>query len=185
MGPKNPPTLLQNFVFPYTFLSEKHSSEAMINLALGTIIFHSARIILISQILHLTKNAKWRFPPLRYTIPKQVLLYIPSPDMRGRWSHIPILPYIWEKPDARSHQAFSYPWSCNRSRSCRRIPGVTKGSHSWQQVFKSGFTKTLQKGYRMSAKTLAKGAGYLFVSSLSTGFLVENTMQSVMEEVIW
>ena len=65
-----------------------------------------------------------------------------------------------------------------------RIPGVTKGSHSWQQVFKSGFTKTLQKGYRMSAKTLAKGAGYLFVSSLSTGFLIENTMQSVMEEVI-
>ncbi len=65
-----------------------------------------------------------------------------------------------------------------------RIPGVTKGSHSWQQVFKSGFTKTLQKGYRMSAKTLAKGAGYLFVSSLSTGFLVENTMQSVTEEVI-
>ena len=58
MGSENLLTLLQNFVFPYTFLSEKHSSEAMINLALGTIIFHSARIILISQILHLTKNAK-------------------------------------------------------------------------------------------------------------------------------
>ena len=58
MGPKNPPTRLQNFVFPYTFLSEKHGLEAMIHLALGAFLFPFARIIFISQILHLTKNAK-------------------------------------------------------------------------------------------------------------------------------
>ena len=44
--------------FHPTSLSEKHSSEAMINLALGTFLFHSAIIILVSQILHLAKNAK-------------------------------------------------------------------------------------------------------------------------------
>ena len=65
-----------------------------------------------------------------------------------------------------------------------RIPGITKGSHSWQQVFKSGLTKTLNRGYKMSAKTLAKGAGYLFVSSLSTGFLVDNVAQSVAADLI-
>lgn len=58
MGAENLPTRLQNFVFPYTFLSEKHSPEAIIHLALGAFLFHSARIILISQIFHLTKNAK-------------------------------------------------------------------------------------------------------------------------------
>ena len=59
-----------------------------------------------------------------------------------------------------------------------RIPGITKGSHSWQQVFKSGFTKTWRYGFRMSLKTLAKGAGYLGISSFSTGFVVGNLMQS-------
>ena len=44
--------------FHPTSLPEKHSSEAMINLALGAFLFPFARIILISQILHLTKNAK-------------------------------------------------------------------------------------------------------------------------------
>lgn len=44
--------------FHPTSLSEKHGPETMINLALGTFLFCSARIILISQILHLTKNAK-------------------------------------------------------------------------------------------------------------------------------
>ena len=58
MGAENPLTLPQNFVFLYTFLSEKHGSEAIINPALGAFLFHSARIILISQNLHLTKNAK-------------------------------------------------------------------------------------------------------------------------------
>ena len=58
MGAENSLTLPQNFVSPYTFLSEKHSPEAIINLALGAFLFYSAHIILISQILHLTKNAK-------------------------------------------------------------------------------------------------------------------------------
>ena len=65
-----------------------------------------------------------------------------------------------------------------------RIPGITQGSHSWQQVFTSELTKTLKMGYKMPAKTLAKGAGYLFVSSFSTGFLIENIMASVLEEFI-
>ena len=65
-----------------------------------------------------------------------------------------------------------------------RIPGITKGSHSWQQVFKSGFTKTWRYGFRMSLKTLAKGAGYLMVSSFSTGFVVGNLMQSFSDWLI-
>ena len=51
-----------------------------------------------------------------------------------------------------------------------KIPGITKGSHSWQQVFKSGWTKAIRYGFNMSAKTLGKEAGYLLVSSINTGF---------------
>jgi hypothetical protein len=58
-----------------------------------------------------------------------------------------------------------------------KIPAITQGSHSWQQVFKSGFTKALKYGFRMSAKTLAKEAGYLFVSGFTTGMLASSTLQ--------
>ena len=68
--------------------------------------------------------------------------------------------------------------------SCLRIPGATKGSHSWQQVFKSGFTKTWRYGFRMSLKTLAKGAGYLGISSFSTGFIAGNLIQSFSDWMI-
>ena len=61
-----------------------------------------------------------------------------------------------------------------------KLQGITAGSHSWQQVFKSGFTKTLKYGFSMSAKTLAKGAGYMLVSGFTTGFLVGNILQSVI-----
>lgn len=60
-----------------------------------------------------------------------------------------------------------------------KIPYVTKGSHSWQQVFKSGFTKAIRYGYNMSAKTIAKGAGYLLVSGFSLGFLFNSVIQSI------
>ena len=40
-----------------------------------------------------------------------------------------------------------------------RISPITKGSHSFQQVFKSGFTKALKYHFSMSAKTLAKEVG--------------------------
>lgn len=60
------------------------------------------------------------------------------------------------------------------------IPGITVGSHSWQQVFKSGFTKMLRYGFNMSAKTLAKGAGYLLVSGFTTGFFVGNILQVLL-----
>ena len=65
-----------------------------------------------------------------------------------------------------------------------RLPGITAGSHSWQQVFKSGFTKTLKYGFNMSAKTLAKGAGYMLVSGFTTGFFVGNILQSIIFEII-
>ncbi len=58
-----------------------------------------------------------------------------------------------------------------------KIPDATKGSHSWQQVFKSGLTKTLRYGFRMSGTTLLKGAGYLLISGFSTGFLASNALQ--------
>ncbi len=58
-----------------------------------------------------------------------------------------------------------------------KMPGVTQGNHSWQQVFKSGFTKILSYGFSMSAKTILKGAGYLAVSSFTTGFLASNILQ--------
>jgi len=61
-----------------------------------------------------------------------------------------------------------------------KIPGITKGSHSWQQVFKSGFTKAIRYGFSMSAKTIAKEAGYLLISSLSLGFLFSNIINTVL-----
>ena len=65
-----------------------------------------------------------------------------------------------------------------------KIPGITKGSHSWQQVFRSGFTKAIKFGQSMSSKTLAKGAGYLFVSSLTNGFLVNSVTQPLLEHYL-
>ena len=62
-----------------------------------------------------------------------------------------------------------------------KLPGITAGSHSWQQVFKSGFTKTLKYGFSMSAKTLAKGAGYMLVSGFTTGFLAGNFLQVIFQ----
>lgn len=60
-----------------------------------------------------------------------------------------------------------------------RISPITKGSHSFQQVFKSGFTKALKYHFSMSAKTLAKEAGYLIVSGFTTGFLASNIVQGI------
>ena len=62
-----------------------------------------------------------------------------------------------------------------------KIPGITKGSHSWQQVFKSAWTKTLKYGYNMSAKTLGKEAGYLLVSGFNTGFAFTAFMGGLMD----
>ena len=58
-----------------------------------------------------------------------------------------------------------------------KIPGITKGSHSFQQVFKAGFTKALRYQFSMSIKTLAKEAVYLLISGFTTGFLVSNVTQ--------
>ena len=60
-----------------------------------------------------------------------------------------------------------------------RISPITKGSHSFQQVFKSGFTKALKYHFSMSTKTLAKEAGYLIVSGFTTGFLASNIVQGI------
>ena len=60
-----------------------------------------------------------------------------------------------------------------------RISPITKGSHSFQQVFKAGFTKALKYHFSMSAKTLAKEAGYLIVSGFTTGFLASNIVQGI------
>ena len=62
-----------------------------------------------------------------------------------------------------------------------KIPGITKGSHSWQQVFKSGWTKALRYGYNMSAKTLGKEAGYFLVSGFNTGFLFGLVFDTVLD----
>ena len=60
-----------------------------------------------------------------------------------------------------------------------RISGVTRGSHSWQQVFKSGFTKTLRYGFNMSLKTMVKGVGYLLTSGFTTGMLLSSILQGL------
>ena len=60
-----------------------------------------------------------------------------------------------------------------------KIPGITSGSHSWQQVFKAGFTKTIRYGFKMSAKTLLKEAGYLVISSMNVGFFAGALLQSL------
>ena len=66
-----------------------------------------------------------------------------------------------------------------------KIPGVTQGSHSWQQVFKSGFTKILRYGFNISAKTLLKSIGYLAVSSFTTGFLASNILQGIISALFY
>ena len=60
-----------------------------------------------------------------------------------------------------------------------KIPGITKGSHSFQQVFKAGLTKTLKYHASMSLKTLGKGIAYLLVSNFTTGFLASNSLQGI------
>ena len=73
-----------------------------------------------------------------------------------------------------------------------KIPGVTKGSHSWQQIFKSGLKNSWNtaikntkqnmqvKKYNMHMKTLMKGFGYLTVSGISIGFIASNVIQGLI-----
>lgn len=65
-----------------------------------------------------------------------------------------------------------------------KIPGITQGSHSWQQIFKSGFTKAIKYGFNMSVKTLAKGAVYMLVSSFTTGFFANVIIQNIIKNII-
>jgi len=66
-----------------------------------------------------------------------------------------------------------------------KISGITKGSHSWQQIFKTGLTKSLRyPAYHMSMKTLAKGIGYLAVSGLTLGYLVNNFIQGLINRML-
>ena len=92
--------------------------------------------------------------------------------------------WTWRELGTQTAKSFVINLFAASFTSYLRIPRATKGSHSWQQVFKSGFTKTWRYGFRMSLKTLAKGAGYLMVSSFSTGFVVGNLMQSFSDWLI-
>ena len=65
-----------------------------------------------------------------------------------------------------------------------KIPGITQGSHSWQQIFKSGFTKAIKYGFNISVKTLAKGAVYMLVSSFTTGFFANVIIQNIINRFI-
>ena len=65
-----------------------------------------------------------------------------------------------------------------------KIPGITQGSHSWQQIFKSGFTKAIKYGFNMSVKTLAKGAVYMLVSNFTTGFFANVIIQNIIKNII-
>ena len=65
-----------------------------------------------------------------------------------------------------------------------KIPGITQGSHSWQQIFKSGFTKAIKYGFNISVKTLAKGAVYMFVSNFTNGFFANVIIQNIMKNII-
>jgi len=49
-----------------------------------------------------------------------------------------------------------------------KIKGVNSGSHSWKQVFKSGVTNMVKRGYNMSAKTIAKGFGAYTIPRLAS-----------------
>ena len=60
-----------------------------------------------------------------------------------------------------------------------KIHRITQGSHSWQQIFKSGFTKAIKYGFNISVKTLAKGAVYMLVSSFTTGFFANVIIQNI------
>lgn len=57
-----------------------------------------------------------------------------------------------------------------------KIPGITKGSHSYQQVAKSGFTKAIKYQYNISLKVIGKAAVYLFVSGFTIGMLISNAI---------
>ncbi len=64
-----------------------------------------------------------------------------------------------------------------------KIQGITQGSHSWGQVFKSGLTKTVRYGFRMSCKTLMKEAGYLFISSFTADFLASLLIEGGINKI--
>lgn len=58
-----------------------------------------------------------------------------------------------------------------------RIPGITSGSHSFTQVWKSGVTKTINDGFNMSLKTIVKGFVSSLVSEFTVGWLLSNIAQ--------
>ena len=61
-----------------------------------------------------------------------------------------------------------------------RIPGITKGSHSFSQVWKSGVTKTLGYGASMSLKTAGKGIISIGVSEFGASFVASNFTQGLI-----
>ncbi len=65
-----------------------------------------------------------------------------------------------------------------------KIPGITKGSHSFQQVFKTGMTKSLRYvNYNMHMKTYLKGTAYLIVSGMTIGFFVNSALQGIVQRM--
>lgn len=57
-----------------------------------------------------------------------------------------------------------------------KIPGITSGSHSFTQVWKSGVTKSLKYGYHMAFKTIIKGFVSEGVRAFSVGWLINSTI---------
>ena len=62
-----------------------------------------------------------------------------------------------------------------------RIPGITKGSHSFTQVWKSGVTRLFKYGHTMHLKTAAKGFVSSLVSNFSESFLVGACLQGIIK----
>ena len=58
------------------------------------------------------------------------------------------------------------------------IPGVNGGSHSMQQVFRSGITKVWKKGFSMSTKVMLKG----FFSQYGTNY--GSVLYSLIKELL-
>jgi hypothetical protein len=63
------------------------------------------------------------------------------------------------------------------------IPGINRGSHSFQQIFKSGITKISEHGFSMSVKVFAKGFALIYVANYAS--TLYSIFQRVVEELDW
>ena len=64
-----------------------------------------------------------------------------------------------------------------------KIPGITSGSHSFTQIWKSGITKSMKYGSKMSKKVVAKGFIATMVKEFSLGWFSNSSLTGILQAI--